>query len=85
MKVYIVNKESGAVTDTYTVPLKGFKEEKEAIKYMSLCVEEILRRSEDFKLQVIDDKHKIIYVEDEYGPNGKRIWYTFYINTVEVF
>lgn len=85
MKVYIVNKECIAIGDKCTIPLKGFKEEKEAIKYMNLCIEEILRNDKEFKLQIIDEKHKVIYIEDDYWPDGKSVWYIFYISTVEVF
>lgn len=85
MKVYIVNKESIAIGDKFTVPLKGFKEEEEAIKYMNLCIEEILRNDPEFRLRVVSDKNKSIYIEDDYWPDGKSFWYIFYISTVEVF
>lgn len=83
MKVYIVNKENCNCDDGY--PLKGFKKEEEAIKYMNLCIEEILRNDKALKLQIVSERNKSIYVENNYFDDGKDFIYIFYISTVEVF
>lgn len=83
MKVYIVNKENCNCDNGY--PLKGFKKEEEAIKYMNLCIEEVLRNDNELKLQVVTERNKSIYVENDNFDDGKEYLYIFWISTVEVF
>ena len=81
MKVYIVNKED--TYNNYTLPLKGYKKEEEAVKYMNLCAEEILRDNLGMKLVSVNDQNRSLYYEED--DEDKDFRYIFYISTVEVF
>ena len=81
MKVYIVNKED--TYHNYTLPLKGYKKEEEAVKYMNLCAEEILRDNLGMKLIVVNDRNRSLYYEED--GEDKDFRYIFYISSVEVF
>ena len=81
MKVYIVNKED--TYHNYTLPLKGYKKEEEAVKYMNLCAEEILRDNLGMKLVSVNDQNRSLYYEED--DEDKDFRYIFYISTVEVF
>ena len=81
MKVYIVNKED--TYHDYTLPLKGYKKKEEAVKYMNLCAEEILRDNLGMKLVAVNDRNRSLYYEED--DEDKDFRYIFYISTVEVF
>lgn len=81
MKVYIVVKED--TYHDYTLPLKGYKKEEEAVKYMNLCAEEILRDNLGMKLVAVNDRNRSLYYEED--DEDKDFRYIFYISTVEVF